>query len=61
LSCKNFSRYSHPTLRNDSFKKETYNNIQPIPHKKQFALLFPSFDRGEAEVITLALEKRIVR
>lgn len=39
-------------------EQETWITIQTITAKEQLALLLPSLDRGEAEVITLALEKK---
>lgn len=39
-------------------EQETWINIQTITAKEQLALLLPSLDRGEAEVITLALEEK---
>lgn len=55
---KELSDYTHNKTGFIDLEQETWINRQTITVKEQLALLLPSLDRGEAEVITLALEKK---
>ncbi|EDX72278.1 hypothetical protein MC7420_947 [Coleofasciculus chthonoplastes PCC 7420] len=55
---KEISDYTHNKTGFIDLEQETWINRQAITAKEQLALLLPSLDRGEAEVITLALEEK---
>ncbi|MEQ8541808.1 MAG: DUF3368 domain-containing protein [Coleofasciculus sp. D1-CHI-01] len=55
---KEISDYTRNKTGFIDLEQETWINRQTITAKEQLALLLPSLDRGEAEVITLALEEK---
>ncbi|WP_197064954.1 hypothetical protein [Leptolyngbya sp. KIOST-1] len=51
------TNYQGPALGQVSLAKETWIRVERLQSERQVRLLLPTLDRGEAEVIALALER----
>jgi predicted nucleic acid-binding protein len=52
------SEYVRSTQGIIDLSQESWITVQPVQSEQQVRLLLPTLDRGEAEVITLALERQ---